>query len=172
MLHQLGWKAQTDEARLLRYALALAPEKDFFIRKATGWALRDRGRARLFVAACAAPVGLDAPRGRKTPGLIGCSLSLAIAGADCQTTKPTYKPDFPTAIIGGASKGSGSAHQAKNLNDNNGSVEVSGREMRDLITRTALRNPLLAFRSYFRKSSPKREQTFRCMIHWAIVQTN
>ena len=46
MLHQLGWKAQTDEARLLRYALALAPEKDFFIRKATGWALRDHARTR------------------------------------------------------------------------------------------------------------------------------
>lgn len=41
MLHQLGWKAQTDEVRLLRYALALAPENDFFIRKAIGWALRD-----------------------------------------------------------------------------------------------------------------------------------
>jgi 3-methyladenine DNA glycosylase AlkD len=46
MLHQLGWKAQTDEARLLHYALALAPEKDFFIRKAIGWALRDYARTR------------------------------------------------------------------------------------------------------------------------------
>jgi 3-methyladenine DNA glycosylase AlkD len=46
MLHQLGWKAHTDEARLLRYALALAPETDFFIRKATGWALRDHARTR------------------------------------------------------------------------------------------------------------------------------
>ena len=44
MLHQLGWKEQTDEARLLRYALALAPETDFFIRKAIGWALRDYAR--------------------------------------------------------------------------------------------------------------------------------
>jgi 3-methyladenine DNA glycosylase AlkD len=44
MLHQLGWKAQTDEARLLRYALALAPETEFFIRKAIGWALRDHAR--------------------------------------------------------------------------------------------------------------------------------
>ena len=44
MLHQLGWKAQTDEARLLRYALSLAPESDFFIRKAIGWALRDYAR--------------------------------------------------------------------------------------------------------------------------------
>ncbi len=46
MLHQLGWKAQTDEVRLLRYALALAPEPDFFIRKAIGWALRDHARTR------------------------------------------------------------------------------------------------------------------------------
>jgi len=46
MLHQLGWKAQTDEVRLLRYALALAPETDFFIRKAIGWALRDYARTR------------------------------------------------------------------------------------------------------------------------------
>jgi 3-methyladenine DNA glycosylase AlkD len=44
MLHQLGWKVQTDEARLLRYALALAPETEFFIRKAIGWALRDYAR--------------------------------------------------------------------------------------------------------------------------------
>ena len=46
MLHQLGWKAQTDEARLLRYALTLAPVTDFFIRKAIGWALRDHARTR------------------------------------------------------------------------------------------------------------------------------
>ena len=44
MLHQLGWKVQTDQARLFRYALALAPETDFFIRKAIGWALRDHAR--------------------------------------------------------------------------------------------------------------------------------
>lgn len=46
MLHQLGWKAQTDEVRLLHYALALADEPDFFIRKAIGWALRDHARTR------------------------------------------------------------------------------------------------------------------------------
>jgi 3-methyladenine DNA glycosylase AlkD len=45
MLHQLGWKTRTDESRLLHYALTLAPEKDFFIRKAIGWALRDYARA-------------------------------------------------------------------------------------------------------------------------------
>ena len=46
MLHQLGWKAHTDEVRLLHDALALASEPDFFIRKAIGWALRDHARTR------------------------------------------------------------------------------------------------------------------------------
>lgn len=46
MLHQLGWREQTDQERLFRYALTLAPEKDFFIRKAIGWALRDHARTR------------------------------------------------------------------------------------------------------------------------------
>ena len=46
MLHQLGWREQTDQDRLFRYALTLAPEKDFFIRKAIGWALRDHARSR------------------------------------------------------------------------------------------------------------------------------
>ena len=46
MLHQLGWREHTDETRLLRHALVLAPEKDFFIRKAIGWALRDHARTR------------------------------------------------------------------------------------------------------------------------------
>jgi hypothetical protein len=46
MLHQLGWKAQTDEARLLHYALTLASETEFFTRKAIGWALRDHARTR------------------------------------------------------------------------------------------------------------------------------
>ena len=45
MLHQLGWKAQTDQERLFRYALALSGETDFFIRKAIGWALRDHARS-------------------------------------------------------------------------------------------------------------------------------
>ncbi len=41
LLHQLGWREQTDVTRLFTYALALAGEKEFFIRKAIGWALRD-----------------------------------------------------------------------------------------------------------------------------------
>jgi 3-methyladenine DNA glycosylase AlkD len=44
MLHQLGWRLQTDTARLYAYAERLAPEQDFFIRKAIGWALRDYAR--------------------------------------------------------------------------------------------------------------------------------
>lgn len=44
MLHQLGWRTDTDLDRLRRYALHLAPEQEFFIRKAIGWALRDYAR--------------------------------------------------------------------------------------------------------------------------------
>ncbi len=56
MIHQLGWRLETDAARLFGYAETLAPEGDFFIRKAIGWALRDYARwnaqaVREFVAA-------------------------------------------------------------------------------------------------------------------------
>ena len=44
MLHQLGWRDDTDETRLFGYASTLAAEPDFFIRKAIGWALRDYAR--------------------------------------------------------------------------------------------------------------------------------
>jgi 3-methyladenine DNA glycosylase AlkD len=44
MTHQLGWRLQTDESRLFHYALTLAPETEFFIRKGIGWALRDYAR--------------------------------------------------------------------------------------------------------------------------------
>ena len=44
MIHQLGWRLETDTARLFGYAATLAPEGDFFIRKAIGWALRDYAR--------------------------------------------------------------------------------------------------------------------------------
>ncbi len=44
MLHQLGWRDTTDAKRLFRYARTLAHEKEFFIRKAIGWALRDYAR--------------------------------------------------------------------------------------------------------------------------------
>ena len=56
MIHQLGWRLETDSTRLFGYAETLAPESDFFIRKAIGWALRDYARwnpqtVRDFVAA-------------------------------------------------------------------------------------------------------------------------
>lgn len=41
MIHQLGWRERTDTDRLARYALHLAHEPEFFIRKAIGWGLRD-----------------------------------------------------------------------------------------------------------------------------------
>ena len=44
MLHQLGWRSDTDTKRLFRYAQHLANEREFFIRKAIGWALRDYAR--------------------------------------------------------------------------------------------------------------------------------
>ena len=56
MIHQLGWRLETDTIRLFGYAETLAPEGDFFLRKAIGWALRDYARwnpqaVRDFVAA-------------------------------------------------------------------------------------------------------------------------
>jgi 3-methyladenine DNA glycosylase AlkD len=56
MLHQLGYKTETDVERLFRYAEDLAPHSDFFIRKAIGWALRQYARTdpdavRAFVSA-------------------------------------------------------------------------------------------------------------------------
>jgi 3-methyladenine DNA glycosylase AlkD len=41
VLSQVGAKEQTDAARLFRFCRQLAPEKEFFIRKAIGWALRE-----------------------------------------------------------------------------------------------------------------------------------
>jgi len=55
ILHQLGYKENTDAARLFRYAERRASHADFFIRKAIGWALRQYARVEpeavgLFVA--------------------------------------------------------------------------------------------------------------------------
>ncbi len=44
ILHQLGYKEATDAARLFRYCTAQAEHRDFFIRKAIGWALREYGK--------------------------------------------------------------------------------------------------------------------------------
>jgi 3-methyladenine DNA glycosylase AlkD len=40
ILHQLMYGRRTDEARLFRYCLGQAAHRDFFMRKAIGWALR------------------------------------------------------------------------------------------------------------------------------------
>jgi 3-methyladenine DNA glycosylase AlkD len=44
LLHQLGWREKTDSTRLYSYCLTLAHEKEFFIQKAIGWALRNYAR--------------------------------------------------------------------------------------------------------------------------------
>lgn len=44
LLHQLNWKSQTDSRRLFDYCLLRASDKDFFMRKAIGWALRQYAR--------------------------------------------------------------------------------------------------------------------------------
>jgi 3-methyladenine DNA glycosylase AlkD len=41
ILHQLGYKQRTDSERLFRYCARRAGEREFFIRKAMGWALRE-----------------------------------------------------------------------------------------------------------------------------------
>ncbi|MGB5757514.1 MAG: DNA alkylation repair protein [Acidimicrobiales bacterium] len=56
IIHQLGYKAETDADRLFRYAELRAEDTEFFIRKAIGWALRQYARqnpdeVRSFVAA-------------------------------------------------------------------------------------------------------------------------
>jgi 3-methyladenine DNA glycosylase AlkD len=44
ILHQLRYADRTDPDRLFGYCLALASHRDFFIRKAIGWALRQYAR--------------------------------------------------------------------------------------------------------------------------------
>lgn len=41
ILHQLSFKERTDRPRLFAYCVARAGHRDFFIRKAIGWALRE-----------------------------------------------------------------------------------------------------------------------------------
>ncbi len=56
LIHQLGFGASTDAARLFSYCARRADDDEFFIRKAIGWALRKYARTdpdgvRAFVAA-------------------------------------------------------------------------------------------------------------------------
>lgn len=45
ILHQLRYKNKTDQERLFTYCRAQAHEKEFFIRKAIGWALREYSKS-------------------------------------------------------------------------------------------------------------------------------
>ncbi len=45
IIAQLRHKSATDEERLFRYCLSSAGEKEFFIRKAIGWALREYAKS-------------------------------------------------------------------------------------------------------------------------------
>ncbi|MDE0231852.1 MAG: DNA alkylation repair protein [bacterium] len=44
LLHQLKWKEDCDQERLFRFCRLTMGEKDFFIRKAIGWGLRQHAR--------------------------------------------------------------------------------------------------------------------------------
>jgi len=44
IIHQLGYKNTTDAERLFRYCRRRADHRDFFVRKAIGWALRQHAR--------------------------------------------------------------------------------------------------------------------------------
>jgi 3-methyladenine DNA glycosylase AlkD len=44
ILHQLHYGAHTDVSRLFGYCAAQAGHRDFFVRKAIGWALRHYAR--------------------------------------------------------------------------------------------------------------------------------
>ncbi len=64
ILHQLSAKQHTDPARLFRYCEIRATEKEFFLRKAIGWALReysktDGAAVRAFVVGHAELSGLS-----------------------------------------------------------------------------------------------------------------
>jgi 3-methyladenine DNA glycosylase AlkD len=63
ILHQLAWKRETDQERLFAYCLRCAGEKEFFIRKAIGWALRQQAR----VAPEAVRSFVDLHRARLSP---------------------------------------------------------------------------------------------------------
>ena len=63
LLHQLHYKAATDEPRLFEYCALQAGHPDFFIRKAIGWALREYA----YTAPDAVRAFLDRERGNLSP---------------------------------------------------------------------------------------------------------
>lgn len=46
IIFQLRWKEKTDEKRLFDYCILMMHEKDFFIRKAIGWVLREYSKTK------------------------------------------------------------------------------------------------------------------------------
>jgi 3-methyladenine DNA glycosylase AlkD len=63
ILHQLHYKAETDEKRLFEYCALQAGHPDFFIRKAIGWALRQYA----YTAPDAVRSFLEEEQGRLSP---------------------------------------------------------------------------------------------------------
>jgi len=63
ILHQLHFKAATDEQRLFKYCALRAGHPDFFIRKAIGWALREYA----YTAPDAVRAFLERESGRLSP---------------------------------------------------------------------------------------------------------
>jgi 3-methyladenine DNA glycosylase AlkD len=63
ILHQLHYKDRTDEQRLFEYCVLQAGHRDFFVRKAIGWALRSYA----YTAPDAVRAFLDRERGRLSP---------------------------------------------------------------------------------------------------------
>ena len=63
ILHQLHFKAATDEQRLFEYCALQAEHPDFFIRKAIGWALREYA----YTAPDAVRAFLERESGRLSP---------------------------------------------------------------------------------------------------------
>src|ERR1017187_5111944 len=45
ILHQLHYREKTDETRLFKYCLFSSGHSEFFVRKATGWALREYAKS-------------------------------------------------------------------------------------------------------------------------------
>jgi 3-methyladenine DNA glycosylase AlkD len=95
VLHQLRYKTATDTDRLFRYCTVLAGHRDFFIRKAIGWSLRefaktDPGAVRDFVAATPELSGLSAREALKniTPRVHGATARPAVTAAPAKPRAP------------------------------------------------------------------------------------
>lgn len=88
MLHQLGWRADTDTKRLYAYAEQLGQEKEFFIQKAIGWALRDYARHD--------PAAVRAFLVRAGKRLSALSVREASRHLHARSRQPAPRPDIAT----------------------------------------------------------------------------